>query len=375
VERDELAERLALYDTSGERRARLAGTGDLAVDVTPLDARLELSRYDGSERTELRSGVSRAVGAGAWIVTATVPDRPTVRLPVLLARGKSRRVALAVPASIPAGYIYMPPGDALFGSSDHEELDTVPVHVVPTDGYLIAQHETTFAEWIEYLDDLDAIEREARRPKIASTDVNSRAALDLSRNADGRWRLLIKTKDRTLEASWGHPLALRTHDHGVAQDWRRMPVVAVGYDDVVAYAHWLDRTRRLEHARPCTELEWERAARGTAERRYPHGDTLQPDDANIGIRGIRPDTFGPDEVGSHRASQSPFGVDDLVGNVAELTASNMKHDEIVLRGGAFGQNAAHTPVALRLVPSLSIRALTVGFRICATFSADPATPR
>ena len=32
--------------------------------------------------------------------------------------------------------------------------------------------------------------------------------------------------------------------------------------------------------------------------------------------------FGPDEVGSHTASASPFGVQDMMGNVAEWTESS-----------------------------------------------------
>ena len=72
-------------------------------------------------------------------------------------------------------------------------------------------------------------------------------------------------------------------------------------------------------ARLCTELEWERAARGADDRLFPHGDELDADDANFDVTYGRVDSaYGPDVVGSHPASRSPFGVDDLAGNVFEL---------------------------------------------------------
>ena len=51
---------------------------------------------------------------------------------------------------------------------------------------------------------------------------------------------------------------------------------------------WLDRTGRVPGARVCEEREWERAARGADDRMYPHGDNLEPDDANFD------ETYGKD---------------------------------------------------------------------------------
>jgi formylglycine-generating enzyme required for sulfatase activity len=374
-ERDELAARLAVYDTSGERQARLLGAGELAVDVAPTGARVELARYDGSERAELVSGVSRTVGVGAWIVTATAPVAGPVRLPLLLARGESRRVALVVPRSIPAGYIYMPPGDGLYGSSDPELkrawLNAVVTHIVRTDGYLIAQHETTFADWIEYLDDLDTTERERRRPRVGNAAVDVRGSLALSRGADG-WRLAIQATTRRLEARWGEDLVVPARDRRVAQDWRRMPVTAISYDDVVAYTQWLHRTKRLANARPCTEHEWERAARGTVVRRFPHGNTLEADDANVNrTYGKRPETFGLDEVGSHPKSRSPFGIDDLAGNALEWTSKPNRNEIGAVRGGAFFYGPETALLANRESPEASFRGIAIGARICASFTPTP----
>jgi hypothetical protein len=61
----------------------------------------------------------------------------------------------------------------------------------------------------------------------------------------------------------------------------KFPVSAVSYEDAIAYAAWLDRTRRVVGARLCDDHEWERAARGGDGRVFPTGATLV--DANIDV--------------------------------------------------------------------------------------------
>jgi eukaryotic-like serine/threonine-protein kinase len=92
----------------------------------------------------------------------------------------------------------------------------------------------------------------------------------------------------------------------------RWPVVGVGGELARAYA-------AARGVRLCTEREWEKAARGADGRRFPHGATLDPADASFGLtdgEGNGPYRL-PDEVGSHPASRSPYGVDDMAGNVYE----------------------------------------------------------
>src|SRR5262249_25131127 len=127
---------------------------------------------------------------------------------------------------------------------------------------------------------------------------------------------------RTYVAETGQPLHYEHRTRRAEQDWARLPVAAVSYDDAVAFAAWLDRTGRVRGARLCDETEWERAARGADARTFPTGDTLGPDDANIDVTyGRDPLAYGPDEVGSHPASRSPVGAEDMAGNVWEWTRS------------------------------------------------------
>jgi eukaryotic-like serine/threonine-protein kinase len=131
----------------------------------------------------------------------------------------------------------------------------------------------------------------------------------------------------------------RRSNFRAVQDWTKFPVAAVSYDDAVAFAAWLDRTRRIPGARLCDEYEWERAARGADARSFPSGSELLSDDANIDVTyGREPLAFGPDEVGSHPGSRSPVGAEDMAGNVWEWTRSVETPGAPVARGGGWSNS-------------------------------------
>src|SRR5690606_21857344 len=150
----------------------------------------------------------------------------------------------------------------------------------------------------------------------------------LVRAADGQWEIEVKPDQdqELLRARYGDTL-IYTAREGAAreQDWRKLPVTGLTKDDIKEYLDWLaggESPRGLPGARLCRGDEWERTARGADARMFPHGDALRPEDANIDIAyGMKAGTFGPDEVGSHGASDSPFGLHDMMGNVWEMTTS------------------------------------------------------
>ena len=104
------------------------------------------------------------------------------------------------------------------------------------------------------------------------------------------------------------------------------PAVYLDWFDAYAFAKW--QNRRLP-----SEVEWEKAGRGTDGRKYPWGDTFMSGAANL-YRGAW-EAASWSEVGRYSGDISPYGVRDLSGNVSEWTASDDGSGSPVVRGGNF----------------------------------------
>lgn len=176
---------------------------------------------------------------------------------------------------------------------------------------------------------------------------------------------------RFLDATHYHPL----DDHNFLKSWvngtfasgaDNLPVTWVSLEDARAYATWAGK--RLPR-----EWEWQYAAQGNDGREYPWGNEWVA--ANVPT----PDTGRTEQpaadVHAHPAGASPFGVQDLVGNVWQWTDewTDAHTRAAILRGGSHYQPAGsrwYFPQAYKLsqhgkyllmAPSLD-RSASIGFR-------------
>jgi iron(II)-dependent oxidoreductase len=169
--------------------------------------------------------------------------------------------------NVPDGMAYVPPGNAFIGSS--VVPDERPAHAAYLDAFYIDTREVTRAQYAAFI-------------------------LESGYVPEGTFRgdFPVETAD--------------------------FPVANVSWNDASEYASWLGK--RLP-----TEAEWEAAARNLATPRFPWGNAIPLprgfcDFANWTSAFAGACADGPVAVGSHTRGDTPIGISDMAGNVAEWVA-------------------------------------------------------
>ncbi len=240
--------------------------------------------------------------------------------------------AADAPKTVNDGYgemVYVPAGAFKMGDNfgDGESRER-PVHTVTLDAFYIGKFEVTNADWRKFRDDP--------------------AYDDVKLWPTGR----VVPKDQS-------PYWTQAPNHGGGTPGSdNYPVLGVNWDAATAYCNWLSMKTGKKYRLP-TEAEWEKAARGTDQRRFPWGNNIDPSYASF----TRSAGFETAQVvgyydGSKRGDfqthngASPYGAMDMAGNVMEWCQDwysrnyyevspkkNPKGPEKgayrVLRGGAF----------------------------------------
>ncbi|MEM9808020.1 MAG: SUMF1/EgtB/PvdO family nonheme iron enzyme, partial [Cyanobacteria bacterium P01_D01_bin.56] len=137
------------------------------------------------------------------------------------------------------------------------------------------------------------------------------------------------------------------------------PVVLVSYGDAVAYAEWKAEQDEVSYRLP-TALEWEKAARGTDGRYFPWGRDWRDDGTNWAKHG----PYGTSEVGTYALSQSPYGVEDMAGNVFEYTSTLTRgRAEVLLKGCSWDDFPGFCRASYQHDRPVDSRHILFGFRL------------
>jgi len=235
-------------------------------------------------------------------------------------------------------WVEIPSGSFQMGDNFNEgNSDERPVHSVYLDAYYISKYEVTFDQYDTFCE-------------------------ETGRN---------KPDDR----GWGRG---------------DRPVIYVDWNDAKDFCDWLSQKTGEDIHLP-TEAQWEKAARGTDQRRYPWGNG-EPNGNRVNFADINTDFKWKDKsvndgykytapVGSYPAGKSPYGVHDMAGNVWEWCQDWYDSDYYdyspshnpqgpssgsprVTRGGSWYNNASPLRSAYRYSFTPSLSNSSVGFRLC-----------
>jgi formylglycine-generating enzyme required for sulfatase activity len=196
---------------------------------------------------------------------------------------------------------------------------------------------------------------------------------------NGQWRAFLDAPDGYRNDRWW--AGLDDPDRTPAQprwDLPNQPREMVSWHEAMAFCAWLGERLGLAVTLP-TELQWERAARGTAGREYPWGDGYRPGHANIDETWEKggPHHLGQTTaVGIYPQGASPEGVLDLSGNVWELCLNEYDSPQRtqrggtatrVVRGGSWDYDLSFARAAYRVHSLPLYRFDNLGFRlVCAS---------
>jgi formylglycine-generating enzyme required for sulfatase activity len=297
-------------------------------------------------------------GPGKEIIWDAAADYPGNLWPQVVAK------VMASDGTVLSGeMVFVPAGDFTMGSTTGYSNE-LPVHTVYLDAFYIDKYEVTNAQFQSFID------------------------------AGGYTTQAYWSAAGWSECSWGgwtEPLFWTAGTYHSGTAWPDFPVVGVSWYEAEAYANFAGK--RLP-----TEAEWEKAARGTDQRTYPWGDSIDGSRANFVQSGDPYESSGyttpvgffdgrlhPSPLFQTTNSPSPYGAYDMAGNAWEWVADWYQSDYYsvspssnppgpstgssrVLRGGAWNggsMSLARSACRYRYNPPYA-RNSGIGFRCART---------
>ncbi len=259
----------------------------------------------------------------------------------------------------PDSWVLIPAGEFLMGQHDHE--------ITIDDDYEIMVTDVTNAQYAEYLNaaleegSIQIVEDEVvgYYPGDEFHDHNHEEPIEA-----GDWLHIPLTED-------GLRLEFDGTTFTAAPGYEAHPMVQVTWFGARAYCEFYD-------GRLPTEIEWERAARGTDTRAYPWGNEIERNQANYysshdlfekivgGLGDTAPVGFYNGQTYDEYEtldSASPDGLYDMAGNVWQWTGNVYEGQHYrYMRGGSKADYAYNLRVWTRNNASPEYYSPNVGFR-------------
>jgi len=284
-------------------------------------------------------------------------------------------------------WVYIEPGEFTMG--DDEGRYDKPAHPVRiTQDFWMGRYTVTNREYRKFMDD-----RGYQKRRFWSNE--GWAWLQLKDEKFDQWYADAKEKYQDLyfaNAKWYKPGAQPTFWDDADFNADDQPVVGISWFEASAYCKWLSESMSQTSGADLlvflpSEAQWEWAARGSVNRKYPWGAEFPTEE----FANFDGDLGKTSPVGSHAKGATPTGLDDMAGNVWEWCRDNWSSDiykqrkdgvpdpvndqgdaaEQVLRGGAWLNVADFLRASVRSWNLVWRRNFDIGFRCCLFVQRSP----
>ncbi len=377
----QICEELVRTHDRGQLCTWLAGDGRLTLVTDPPGAKVTAYRY--VERGRRLEEVFEAdlghtplrevtLARGSHLLVIERDGCAPVRYPVDIGRGRhwdgippdgDMPSAITLPRLVELGPddIYVPAGWCVLGGDD-DAADALSRRRSWLDGYVIRRFPVTNAEYLAFVNDLQASSgleaARSRLPHEMAQSAGSDPQPIYARGVDGSFEAGVDCRGWQWQSDW--------------------PVVDVDWFDATAFARW-HAQRSGKPWRLCHGVEHEKAARGVDGRLLPWGDHFENTWANV----LNSSAGAPRlaAVGAYEKDVSVYGVHDVVGNVRVWCGGLYRRTGDVedggrwqpspsrgdapreIRGGCWHSSSYFGRCAGRLGATPDVRYAVLGFRI------------
>jgi len=300
----------------GRYVALLKADAAVSLDTHPSGASVLAYRYVEKDRVLVatderylgRTPLCEArLSPGSYLFVLKRAGYRDVRYPVLLRRGDHHvaEVNLYTDAEIGEGFLYIPGGTFIAGG-DPEAIDSLRRAEPYVPDFALARFPVTFREYCDFLNEIESRDL-GFALKRAPHDIRGSEGYVVQPAPHGGWEPIPTLLE-------GEARKLYPPEKGHL--WN-LPVFLIDWFDAVAYCRYRSEKDGVDLRLP-TELEWEKAARGTDGRFYPWGDHFDP--TFCLMRLSRPFIPQPEPIGMFPIDTSPYGVRDITGSMREWVA-------------------------------------------------------